>query len=464
MEKMKASKIAEVTGGSLPWGAYGNGEAEVTGISIDSRELEPGMAFFALKGERVDGHDFLREALDAGCTVLIVERDDVLPFEPRFVSVELIKVESTEKALQDLAAWYLSRFHVIKVGITGSTGKTTTKEMLFHMLSERYKTVRNLGNYNNLIGLPLSVFQVDCTTEAAVFEMGMDRLGEIHRLAEIVRPHAAVITNVGISHLERLGSRENILRAKAEISDFMGEEDTLIINADNDLISGHSFDGGYRILTVGEGTEAELRISEISDGGEKGIEFNLQKGEKKGSFRVGSPGIHNAMNGALAVAAALCFDVSMEQAAEGLAKMTATDKRLHISEAHGIKIIDDTYNASPDSMKAALNVLASVKGGRKIAILGDMFELGEMEEEYHRQIGEYASHKGINVVLSVGKNAEHISAAAKDGGIQAFHFPGRDMLKSVLPQWIRKGDVILVKGSRGMAMDEIVKHLEEIKE
>jgi UDP-N-acetylmuramoyl-tripeptide--D-alanyl-D-alanine ligase len=336
--------------------------------------------------------------------------------------------------------------------------------MLFHILSEKYKTVCNRGNYNNLIGLPLSVFQVDSTTEAAVFEMGMDRLGEIHRLAEIVRPDVAIITNIGISHLERLGSRENILKAKAEICDFMESENTLIINADNDLLSEFRFDQRHRVFRVGQKVGLELKLSGLQNLGEKGIKFHLQRGKDGGDFCISSPGIHNGMNAALAIAAALCLDVSLDQAASGLTKLTAADKRLHIREAPGIKIIDDTYNASPDSMKAALDVLATIKGTRRIAILGDMFELGEGEEEYHRQIGEYASNKGINVVLSVGKNAEHISRAAKEGGMQAFHFDNKDMLKSVLPQWVRKGDAILIKGSRGMAMDEIVKHLEETRE
>lgn len=462
METIKAGKLAEVTAGQLLWG---DPEGDITGISIDSRTLSPGMAFFALKGERADGHDFLMEACKAGCTALVVEREDALAREERHLfRTSLIKVEDTEKALQDLAAWYLSLFDVHKVGITGSTGKTTTKEMLYHILSEKYKTVCNQGNFNNLIGLPLSVFQVDSTTEAAVFEMGMDRLGEIHQLAEIVRPDAAIITNIGVSHLERLGSRENILRAKTEICDFMIKENTLIINEDNDLLSGHCFSGEHSIVTVGQGSKADVRISELKDMGEKGIEFCLHRGNENRVFHIGSPGLHNSINAALAVATALIFGLSMEEAASGLSKLTATDKRLHIKELRGIKIIDDTYNASPDSMKAALDVLSSVKSTRKMAIMGDMFELGEKEEEYHRQIGEYASKKGIHVVLSVGKNAELISLAAKEGGIQAFHFSNKEMLKSVLPQWVRKGDAILVKGSRGMAMDEIVKHLEDMNE
>lgn len=443
---------------------WGDSDRSAADVTIDSRAVIAGSIFFALKGERADGHDFLEDAIRAGSTVLIVQRDDGLPQKSEHEGqLSVIIVKDTEIALQDLAAWYLSQFDVLKVGITGSTGKTTTKEMLTNILSEKYVTISNEGNYNNLIGLPLSAFKVDSATEAAVFEMGMDRLGEIHRLADIVRPDAAVITNIGMSHLERLGSRQNILTAKTEICDFMGVGNTLIINGDNDLLDGFAAPGGCKTLTVGYGETADIQITGSKDLGEKGMEFSLKKDQETGKFSVGCPGAHNVMNGSLAVAVSLNLGMDMEQAAKGLKKYTAADMRLHIVSSRGIKIIDDSYNASPDSMKAALDVLASIKGTRRIAILGDMFELGEEEKDLHRRVGEYASQKSINVILSVGKNAEQISLAAKEGGITAFHFNNKEMLKSVLPQWVRKGDVILVKGSRGMEMDEIAKHLEGIR-
>jgi len=308
------------------------------------------------------------------------------------------------------------------------------------------------------------VFQVDKNTEAAIFEMGMDRLGEIHRLAEIVRPNAAIITNIGVSHLERLGSRENILKAKTEICDFFKKDNTLIVNGDDDLLSKNHSNGNYNFISVGKKEGSELRIAELKDLSEKGIEFCLITGNKRVKYCINSPGVHNSTNGALAVAAALLFDVSMEQAALGLARFFSSDKRLNIISGNGIKIIDDTYNASPDSMKAALEVLSSAAGIRKIAILGDMFELGDEEEEFHRSIGEYASQKGINVLLSVGKNAKQISLGAQGGKVKTSHFENKDMLIAALPQWIIEGDTILVKGSRGMEMDEIVKYLKDTGE
>lgn len=462
MEKIKAEEIVKATGGKL---LKGDPQTAVTGVSIDTRTLSEGMAFFALRGEKTDGHAFLNDAARAGSAALIIEKEDILLSDFSCPdSTAIIKVDDTEQALQELAAWYLSLFDIRKIGITGSTGKTSTKEMLFYILSEKYKTIRNQGNYNNLIGLPLSVFQVDRNTEAAIFEMGMDRLGEIHRLAEIVRPNAAIITNIGVSHLERLGSRENILKAKTEICDFFKKDNTLIVNGDDDLLSKNHSNGNYNFISVGKKEGSELRIAELKDLSEKGIEFCLITGNKRVKYCINSPGVHNSTNGALAVAAALLFDVSMEQAALGLARFFSSDKRLNIISGNGIKIIDDTYNASPDSMKAALEVLSSAAGIRKIAILGDMFELGDEEEEFHRSIGEYASQKGINVLLSVGKNAKQISLGAQGGKAKTFHFENKDMLIAALPQWIIEGDTILVKGSRGMEMDEIVKYLKETGE
>jgi len=462
VEKIKAEEIVKATGGKL---LKGDPQTAVTGISIDTRTLSEGMAFFALKGEKTDGHAFLNDAARAGSAALIIEKEDILLSDFSCPdSTAIIKVDNTEQALQELAAWYLSLFDIRKIGITGSTGKTSTKEMLFYILSEKYKTIRNQGNYNNLIGLPLSVFQVDKNTEAAIFEMGMDRLGEIHRLAEIVRPNAAIITNIGVSHLERLGSRENILKAKTEICDFFKKDNTLIVNGDDDLLSKNHSNGNYNFISVGKKEGSELRIAELKDLSEKGIEFCLITGNKRVKYCINSPGVHNSTNGALAVAAALLFDVSMEQAALGLARFFSSDKRLNIISGNGIKIIDDTYNASPDSMKAALEVLSSAAGIRKIAILGDMFELGDEEEEFHRSIGEYASQKGINVLLSVGKNAKQISLGAQGGKVKTSHFENKDMLIAALPQWIIEGDTILVKGSRGMEMDEIVKYLKDTGE
>lgn len=462
---MKETKVKEIVKAAAGECISGNSETIITGVSTDSRTVCGGMVFFALEGERFDGHAFLEKAIESGCSAVVVSTESgsvITHAKNRGVAV--IKVGDTLTALQEFAAYYLSLFNIHKIGVTGSTGKTTTKEMLYWIMSEKYKTVRNLGNLNNLIGLPLSIFNIEENTEAAIFEMGMDRPGEIHRLVEIVRPAVGIITNVGLSHIQHLGSQKNILKAKMEITDYFKKGDTLVVNWDNDMLLGASYEGEYSLVPVAQSEAAVFCISNLQDFGEDGIGFTLRNGTDIQEFRLGAPGVHNAQNGALAVAAAKCFDISMAEAANGLVKLCHTDKRLHIEEKQGIKIIDDTYNASPDSMRAAIKVLASVQGSRKIAILGDMFELGDKEEEYHFQLGEYASLAGIDVVISVGKNARHISRGAREGGVKAIHFETKDLLKGVLEQWIRTGDVVLIKGSRGMAMDEIVKQLEKTGE
>lgn len=459
MRDMKAREIAQATLGEC---IEGDPNTSINGISTDTRTLHRGMIFVALEGERYDGHNFLNEAIQAGCKALMISKETgSITTLAASRGIAVIKVPDTQVALQDLAAYYLSQFSLVKIGVTGSTGKTTTKEMLYWILSERYRTVRNAGNFNNLIGLPLSTFEIEEDTEVAIFEMGMDRLGEIHQLANIVKPNLAIITNVGLSHIKHLGSRENIRKAKMEITDFFSEGNTLFINSDNDMLKDGTYTGEYSLVTVGRSDDSAIHILDAVDLGEEGIRFTLESKGQKEAFHLSAPGLHNASNAALAVALAMELGMTMKEAATGLAKLAYTDKRLHIVENQGIKIIDDTYNASPDSMRAAIDVLISVQGSRKLAILGDMFELGSQEGEYHYQVGEYASLTGVDVVISVGKNAKEIDRGARAGGTKAIHFETKELLIGVLAQWIRPGDVVLVKGSRGMAMDEIVKQLDK---
>ncbi|MBE6036879.1 MAG: UDP-N-acetylmuramoyl-tripeptide--D-alanyl-D-alanine ligase [Clostridiales bacterium] len=348
--------VKAVDGALLTGGAAGT----VSSVAVDSRKVTQGTLFVALPGERADGHDFLKAAMDAGCTAALVSKkpEGVLA-EALQKGIALIRVANTEQALMDLAAWYLTQFDLIKVGVTGSVGKTSTKEMVYRILSRRYKTIRNLGNFNNNIGLPLTAFNVEEDTEAAVFEMGMDRLGEIHGLAKIVRPDAGIITTVGISHLERLGSRENIRKAKLEIVDFMDAGCTLIVNGDNDMLASAEYTGPYHVMDIGLEGET-LRLSNIVDRGMEGVDFTLSSSEESWNFHVPLPGAHNAHNAALAIAAGLCFEISPEEAAAGLAALTETEKRLRVLEYKTRTVIDDTYNASPESMKAGIDTLMAL--------------------------------------------------------------------------------------------------------
>lgn len=456
--RITIEQIVKAVNGTL---IRGTGKGEIEGVSIDSRKVTPKDVFFPLLGENHDAHVFIPEVVEKGCSAVVVSKEPELPAAKDTVHVILVK--DTTKALQDLAAYYLSLFELKKVGVTGSTGKTTTKEMLYWILSEKYQTARNIGNFNNHIGLPLTIFTLEKGTEAAVFEMGMSEFGEIDLLADLVRPDIGIITNIGASHIENLGSRENILKAKLEITNYFQSDNILIVNEDLELLSKEKTKGNYRLITAGSTGRSSFILSNIRDHGEDGIEFAVEhKGELQ-DFRLFVPGRHNAYNGVLAVAAAACLGISMKEAAEGLKKMVITDKRLNIKGKNGMKIIDDTYNASPDSMRAAIDVLISTIGVRKIAILGDMFELGEKTKQFHYEIGQYAGEQGVDLVIAVGSLARHIAEGAltKLEKNKVIHYETKELLMKDIGSMISSGDVILLKGSRGMAMDQVVKRIME---
>ncbi|MBR6014924.1 MAG: UDP-N-acetylmuramoyl-tripeptide--D-alanyl-D-alanine ligase, partial [Firmicutes bacterium] len=305
----------------------------------------------------------------------------------------------------------------------------------------------------------------DEDTEAVVLEMGMSAFGEINYLVDIARPEVGVITNVGISHMEILGSREGILKAKLEITDFFGSDNLLIIYDDGDVLSRKSAaaKGSFRLQTAGSLPDADFAISNVTDRGADGIEYDLTYGGVKHHVSLPAPGVHNAGNATLALAAGLAMGVEIEKGIEGLQKLELTSGRLSIKEGSGVRVIDDTYNASPDSMKAGLSVLAATAGSRRVAILGDMYELGDDSESWHRQVGEAAAEKGIDLVVAIGENAKAIAEGAKGkkGAGEVVHFAEKAEFIENLNTYIKKGDVILVKASRGMHMEEIVKAITE---
>jgi UDP-N-acetylmuramoyl-tripeptide--D-alanyl-D-alanine ligase len=459
MKKLTIEQIVKAVNGEL---LLGNTKDEISGVSTDSRQVSENDVFFPLIGETHDAHDFIPQALERGCRTMVISRTEEALLQSS--DLNLISVMDTTKALQALAAYYLSLFSIQKIGVTGSTGKTSTKEMLYWILSEKYKAARNIGNLNNHIGLPLTVLSLPEDTEIGIFEMGMSELGEIDLLADLVRPDIGVITNIGISHIENLGSRENILKAKLEITNYFTEDSILIVNEDNDFLSKEDVRGNYRVVTTGETGRSSFIISSIVDYGESGIEFTLEHKEELQTFRLNVPGRHNAYNGALAVAAGVCLGVSMKEAAKGLLKLEITDKRLNIKGKNGMKIIDDTYNASPDSMKAAIDVLNATKGFRKIAILADMFELGENSDAFHYEIGKYAAESSVDILIAVGTQAKHIAEGAGEvlEENKVHYYETKELLIKDIGSMISSGDVILLKGSRGMAMDQVVKKIMEM--
>lgn len=440
----------------------GKEENCINKVSTDSRAVGNGVLFVALIGENHDAHKFIPNAIESGCSAFIVS--DLMEIDKldQQESLEVILVDDTTKALQDLAAYYLTTFNLKKIGVTGSTGKTTTKDMLYYICSEKYKTARNVGNLNNHIGLPLTVLGFEEGTEVGILEMGMSEFGEIHTLVNIVRPDIGIITNIGTSHIENLGSREGILKAKLEITDYFGTNHTLVINEIDDYLTREITKGAYKTITIGNNGKSDYIISDIVDLGEDGIEFTVEHHLKTQHFKLPIPGRHNAINATLATAAAMQIGITMEEAASGLTKMELTDKRLNIKGKNGLKVIDDTYNASPDSMKAAIDVLMATRGMRKVAILADMLEMGKDSPSYHAQVGEYAAQQKVDLLIAVGKDAKFIAQAAESSGNQnVCYYSSKDKLMSEIGTIVHPGDIILVKGSRGMAMDQLVKKIME---
>lgn len=460
MKKLMMKEICDTLNGEL---ILEKDKNYIQRVCTDSRSAMGGDVFFPLIGENHDAHKFIPMAIDRGCRSFVVSDLKEIIEHPLKEELSVIIVKDTTKALQNLASYYLSTFNMKKIGVTGSTGKTTTKDMLFYICSEKYKTARNVGNFNNHIGLPLTVLGFEEGTEVGILEMGMSEFGEINLLADIVRPDIGIITNIGTSHIENLGSREGILKAKLEITNFFNKDNVLVVNEMNDLLIKENTQGEYKRLSVGNNGKSDFIISDIIDRGEEGIGFTVEHKLETQKFELSIPGRHNAINGTLAVAAAMELGITMEEAARGLQKMELTDKRLNIKGKDGVKVIDDTYNASPDSMKAGIDVLMAAKGIRKIAILADMLEMGKESPQYHSEVGQYAADQKVDLLITVGDQAKYIAEAAREilGEEKVSYYSDKETLMSEIRTIIQLGDIILVKGSRGMAMDQVVKKIME---
>ena len=458
MKKTAVEQIAKASGGELI--AAGSSKY-IAGIRHDSREVCPGDMFVAIKGENQDGHKYIPQVIEKGCAALLVSDADACPQD---ADVSIILVEDTVAAMGKIAAWYLDSLGIRRVAVTGSVGKTSTRDMIWYVLSEKYNCGRNLKNFNNNIGLPISIFQFDEKTEAAVLEMGMDAFGEIEYLSSIVKPEVGVITNIGIAHMEKLGSWDGIFQAKMEITkNILPKEEggTLVFAGDDEYLTKERTAGDYDQIEVGEGAGADLRISGVEDHGIEGISFFVEYEEngRKEQKRIELPaaGAHNAVNAAIALAVGRKLGVSIAEGAEGLKKVELTGSRLRKIEGRSVRIIDDTYNANPFSMMSAIDVLVRSDAPRRVAVLGDMFELGTEEKELHRKVGEHAAAAGVDELITIGDLAENI---AEGGGGR--HFKDKEAFIEVIRDYIRPGDLVLVKASRGMHLEEIVDELRKL--
>ena len=456
MEPMSIREILAAVDGSL-LGEFGDLERTVARVETDSRTIHPGSLFIPLVGERFDGHAYINAALEGGAAGCFTqrERDSYLP--GKFY----IKVKSTHRALRDLAKYYKQKFSVPVIAITGSVGKTTTKDMVAAVLGEKYNVLKTEGNLNNDIGVPMTLLRLKPEHQLAVLELGMNHAGEIDYLSAIVEPDMILMTNIGDSHIEHFGSWEKILEAKSEIFHHARPHALAIINGDDPLLNTLPGRLPFSFVRVGSGEGLDYRAVDLESDGKSRI--NCKVKTPYGDFPVEIPalGDHMIYPTLMAAAAGKHFGLSDREIADGVLHFAPTKMRMNIlTRGDDITILNDTYNANPQSMRAAVQVLSNAKGEYKVAVLGDMFELGPLAPALHAGIGAYLAKAGIHCLVAVGELAGHIYTAAQEAGVPlCWHCKTKEEAKPVLDGVIRPHATILVKASRGMAMEELVEYL-----
>lgn len=455
MKEMSLIQIARACGGTY-LGEEAQKNKEVAGVVIDSRLVEPGFLFVAVKGARVDGHSFIPTAFAKGAAAVLCEQVPDHPAGP------CIQVDSCLEAIKKLAEYYRSTLTIPVIGISGSVGKTSTKEMIAAILSQRYRVLKTEGNFNNEIGLPLTIFRIREEHEAAVLEMGISDFGEMTRLARMARPTICVLTNIGLCHLENLKDRDGILRAKTEMFDQAQPGAQIILNGDDDKLITLKDTRSPRPLFFGLNPELDLYAEQIENLGLAGTRCTFVT--KAGSFeaQIPIPGRHMVYNALAGTAVGLALGLTTEEIRAGIESLTALSGRNHLIHTEKWDILDDCYNANPVSMAASLDVLSCALG-RKVAILGDMGELGENEKLLHYNVGCHAADAGVDAVFLVGELSKETARGveAKNPSITCRHFDTREELLNTLPLLLSKGDSILVKASHFMEFPEIVEWLKK---
>ena len=431
-----------------------NNDGAFNKISTDTRKIEEGNLFFALKGENFNGNNYAVSAVLKGASVVIVD-------EINFKNEELngkgtiVKVKDTRIALGDLAAYYRTKLGIKVVSITGSTGKTSTKDLIAAFLSGKYRVFKTQGNFNNEIGLPLMIFELSKDYDIAVLEMGTSNFGEIHRLASIAKPDIAAITNVGVAHIEYLKTRENILKEKMSISDFFENKNDLVINCENDMLNTVKESEKYNLQKTGYDESYDLYARNVKLTCDTTSFEVVTKSKKTHEFTLNMVGEHNVLNALLGIQIGLDLGLTFEEMEKGLENFKATSMRLEFIKKDNFTIINDSYNANPDSMKAALNVLKNYSGKRKIAILGTMGELGSHAKEAHKEVGSFAKDRA-DILLTTGDFKEQY----KEGfGDKTFVYDTKEDLIAGLKTMIKDDDTLLVKASRSAKFEEIIKEL-----
>lgn len=452
MKNMTLERIAEACGGEL----HGNRieEKEASCVVIDSRKIERDGVFIASRGERVDGHDFIPKVAEEGALGAVCER------EPENCGIPYILVKDSFQALQDIAEYYRRQLTIPVVGITGSVGKTSTKEMIASVLLRKFHVLKTEGNFNNEIGLPLTVLRIREEHEAAVLEMGISNFGEMHRLSRIAKPDICVMTNIGQCHLENLGSREGILKAKSEIFDYANPKGYTFVNGDDDMLRFLRGKGEHKPVHFGRNPSNEVFASDVMNRGLLGSRAVIHMGLSVFPVEIPLPGEHMINNALAAAAVGNCLSLTTKQIQEGILKVQPVGGRSHVMALPSLTVIDDCYNANPVSMKAAIDLL-SMAIGRKAAILGDMFELGQRERQLHGEVGAYAVEKGIDVLICTGElsGCMYEKAVSLGGKSEVYYFETRDAMMKELKNILKPGDSVLVKASHGMQFEKVVELL-----
>ncbi|MCL1803121.1 MAG: UDP-N-acetylmuramoyl-tripeptide--D-alanyl-D-alanine ligase [Eubacteriaceae bacterium] len=446
MKAKHAQEIADAIGGTI---VKGSPETAAHSVCVDSRSAEAGSIFFALKGEFTDGHLYISNAYEAGSAIAIVQRPD------ESSEICQIQVPDTYKALQDLARAHYRQFSIPAIAVTGSSGKTTTKDLLASLLSQKYITMKTPGNLNSQTGVPLSIFQMESSDEIAVFEVSMSNTGEILPNVEILRPDTVIITNIGVAHIEFLGTRENIFKAKKESLAYLEPEGLAIVNGEDDFLGNMSLEAGKLCkvgIDSGDFTAYEIRM------GPQGSEFSINIGGKEERFCFGLAGRHFIIDCLLAIRAALHYGLSADQIRAGLDSFEPSDKRMQSEQIAGICLINDTYNANPASMKASIDSLMLTAGGSiSVAVLGDMYELGKDQYEMTKEVGAYCANAGLAVLIAAGESAGAFIEGYRNAGGKGAAY-SLDSYAEIAEKAVGAasgGGAILFKASRGMGFEEI---------
>ncbi len=448
MEKLLLSEIANALKTSFSM------EKEITEISTDTRNLPEGCLFVAIKGDNFDGHDFIESSIEAGAVSVLSEKD--------VENCNCLVVENTRKAFLNLAGYYRKKFSPILVGITGSVGKTTTKEMVALVLSEKFSCLKTKGNLNNEIGLPKTLFTMDSSHEVAVIEMGMSDFGEIERLSKTAAPTIGVITNIGFSHIENLKSQEGILKAKLEILEGMEENAPLVVNGDDAHLAPlkENISKDRPVYTFGIDNEnSDFRGTDIVEA--DGVTtFDVHYNGNVCKVEIPCVGRHNVLNALTAFCIGILSGMTEIEITSALKKYQPDAMRQNIVKKCDNTVIIDCYNASPDSMKASLGVLSGIKtNGRKIAVLGDMLELGSASEKLHRLVGKYVCDTNPDMLFCFGTESEFIKMEAEACGVESYFTSDKQELISKISSYIKNEDAILFKASRGMKLEEVIEGL-----